>query len=235
MIYIGDLPKGKLVVALYQNVFRKSEASIQQFLTLSKRCHNQGSVPEVGVFNVDEDEAQIVLHKQNHWIGNLGSVFMNIDFSGLEIDTQQYDAHHQTSDTLGVLPAADCVKLFRQTLQQEIHDIALAEEADEMRKQLVHDCGEYLREIFRNKNIELTEESQNRFNVSELPDLTDRNGAYYANYLLSLGIGVKFEKAQAHTLFTVQPQLIIIDDIRVLHEKLKIENLKPRQNWCVVM
>ncbi|MCH9718050.1 MAG: hypothetical protein K0U24_05270 [Gammaproteobacteria bacterium] len=134
-INISDLPKEKVVLALFENVYRKSDVSKKTWASIvSQTQTNRANVP-IGTnappndFEIrkmlyraqTQDSSMSPLH-QPGYIDCIGPVVFKMKFSAAKIDAQYYDAVHQTDATAGVLSAKVCIDNLRQKMTLEMQE-----------------------------------------------------------------------------------------------------------------
>ena len=115
-IDVTGIPKERLIIALFNNVYRKSEFSEKVWMNIADHIFYGGSAAPLGMDRApDKYEVKKMLTNYSY-IDYIGPVEFKMDFSGALIDTKQYDEDHKTCTTLGVLTAKECIEKLKQEI-----------------------------------------------------------------------------------------------------------------------
>lgn len=119
-INIEGLPKERVVIALFKNVFKKSEASYDTWMKIADLCYFDGKAPPVGTqITPDKMDVKEILAKQQFYIEYIGAVYFGMDFSSNTIISKSYDQIHQTHSNSNIETAKQCIQNLRKTIELE--------------------------------------------------------------------------------------------------------------------
>ena len=120
-IEISGLPKDRLVLCLFKNVYDKSEFSKKVQMNIDDHVYFGGSKRPLGATGYPPSELEVerFLDSQKGYIDYLGAVEFKMDFSKSFIETKQYDDDHKTTSTPGVRTAKECIEQLRQEVLLE--------------------------------------------------------------------------------------------------------------------
>jgi len=238
-IDITGLPKSRVLIALFQNVYRKSAASLAAYHQLDSTCRANHTCPAVGVYDVPtEAQAEALLYVSGH-IQEVGAVNLQIDLNQDALDLSAYDTLHQTQDAVNLLTGEECIAKLKETLMLEAADFDL-QHGYEMRQALNKEAAEaQLRKFLNHADLSLYDGNLNYFTLSFFPECPDAQLHIYAQKLFELGLAVKFEKKQNILLFEAPAQLLIFSTAEEIIEKIKnaptpSSYLPPLGDYCVI-
>lgn len=114
-INIEGLPKELVLIALFNNVYNKSEFSCRISRNVADLHMFHSLKPPVNMdVTLGEFEARKMLSK-GKYIDYIGPVMFKIDFSENTIDARQYDTDHKTG-TNHIKTAKECIDELRHSL-----------------------------------------------------------------------------------------------------------------------
>lgn len=120
-IDITGLPKEQVIIALFENVYRKSELSKSVWLNIANYRYlaRTAELPrQIGFDTVPDDfEIKRELITTRGDIDYIGAVAFKINFSGNEIDVSDYDLAHKTDSTPGIQTAAACITQLKEKIR----------------------------------------------------------------------------------------------------------------------
>lgn len=117
-IDISGLPKERLVLCLFKNVYKKSEFSKKVQMNIDDHVYYGGSKRPLGATGYPPSELEVerFIEDQKGYIDYLGAVEFKMDFASSHVDTKRYDDDHKTNTTFGVLTAKACIDQLRQEI-----------------------------------------------------------------------------------------------------------------------
>ena len=108
-----------MIIALFNNVYRKSEASERTRMNIANYAYFDNSPVPIGTDCAPkEDEVRSILHNSSGYIDYIGAVMFKISFSGDDIDACNYNKEHSTG-TSEILTAESCILELRKDIESE--------------------------------------------------------------------------------------------------------------------
>lgn len=183
LIDISDLPKEKVIHALFKNVYRKSLASQKVWWNI-KASDLKLDAP--GIDSPPEYEEILSMLSENSHIDYIGCVKININFEKNIIDASLYDLEHQTNTTANVETASQCIKELRLAEEESKNfHLRVTEE-----KKLQKLAGQLIMKITGHTHCEM-----GYWGVLDFtPLLSNTDGLIYAKKLKDVGLSVKIIK-----------------------------------------
>jgi|GEM_PF-6491688 len=238
MLYIKDLPKQRVLVELFNNAYRKSTVSENEFLRISTLCHEQGSIPPLGThFLLEEHEASDVL-SQGLFVHQIGAVDIGMDFSLDEIDETHYDSIHEVQINRKLSCAKECLDKLRNKLAEE-ESLAQQQQIEKHeRSSKMYAVSQLINKVLNN-TTGVVVEANNGVSIEFYPQLSDSILLGYANIFLDMSLAVKLEKSSSifGGLISAPGKLILLDNLDFMSEKLTeyLDSPKQAAYRCVVM
>ncbi len=243
MINLANLPKERVLIELFKNVYKKSESSKQAFARISGSCHENGAIAPIGTYEVIDDIQASSILLADMKVSTIGAVQIDIDFSTDEIDASQYDMVHKTSDNSDVLSAQQCIENLRQMLVEEKErdremqlEIADKLKLTEEWKLKIIKAEDLLKKLLNNDTLVFQDSIENKFTLGAFPEVPEHLFLSYAKTLVSLELTVKFEKSASGLGFLHFPaQLYLLDNIDTILEKISDPKVVQQPRWCVIL
>ncbi|MDR3492901.1 MAG: hypothetical protein P4M12_12840 [Gammaproteobacteria bacterium] len=232
MVNIKDLPKARVVMELFKNVYRKSAASENEYQLISAKCHNEGCIPPLGIYSLEEDEVKSVL-EMNLYIHNIGAVIFEMDFSNNEIDETHYEKIHEIKMNADIVSVQVCVDNLKKILLEEERKLQEQEASLDEKIMKKDEVVLLLRKLLEYDELDLFE-ADNGYSVGVL-DYTELE--QFKKIFYRMGLEVKYEKPVSvfEGLFTVPGEIILPYDLETLFKKLKEASLKQSSYGCAIM
>ena len=111
-IDISGLKKEKIIIWLFYNVYKKSDAAKKTEDSLNELFET----PDNSIYHLTEAMVRELLSKNKDKLEYIGPVRLMVDLSQDEIDVTDYDKTHKTG--LGLIQTAEgCINGFKQLAQ----------------------------------------------------------------------------------------------------------------------